>query len=151
MRQPVFEDLMDTIQKAVLIAHTLIAISIIALVLLQRGKGADAGAAFGAGASGTVFGSRGSGSFFSRATAVLATAFFATSLTLAYLSSQRVATDESLIDPTVVTEEQVEAAEQPLEAVNDDGVPALEDEVASDGDVPVLDDEVVEDESAGNE
>ena len=142
---------MDTIQKAVLIAHTLIAISIIALVLLQRGKGADAGAAFGAGASGTVFGSRGSGSFFSRATAVLATAFFATSLTLAYLSSQRVATDESLIDPTVVTEEQVEAAEQPLEAVNDDGVPALEDEVASDGDVPVLDDEVVEDESAGNE
>ena len=66
---------METIQKFMLITHTLIALAIIALVLLQRGKGADAGAAFGAGASGTVFGARGSGSFFSRATAVLATAF----------------------------------------------------------------------------
>ena len=101
---------METIQKSVLIAHTLIALGIIALVLLQRGKGADAGAAFGAGASGTVFGSRGSGSFFSRATAVLATAFFATSLTLAYLSSQRVDTGESLIDTSQVLEEQVEEA-----------------------------------------
>ena len=81
---------MDTIHKAVLIGHTLIALFIIILVLMQRGKGADAGAAFGAGASGTVFGSRGSSSFFSRATAVLATAFFASSLTLAYMSSQRV-------------------------------------------------------------
>ena len=67
---------MDTLQKSVLIAHTLIALLIIVLVLLQRGKGADAGAAFGAGASGTVFGARGSSSFFSRATAVCATAFF---------------------------------------------------------------------------
>ena len=142
---------MDTIQKAVLIAHTLIAIGIIALVLLQRGKGADAGAAFGAGASGTVFGSRGSGSFFSRATAVLATAFFATSLTLAYLSSQRVSTDESLIDPTVVTDEQPDIGGAPVEAEIDDGVPALEDTAASDGDVPVLEEEVVEDESASNE
>jgi preprotein translocase subunit SecG len=83
------ENLMDTMHKSVLIAHTLIALGIIALVLLQRGKGADAGAAFGAGASGTVFGSRGASSFFSRATAVLATAFFVSSLTLAYMSSQR--------------------------------------------------------------
>ena len=70
---------MDTIQKAVLIGHTLIALLIIVLVLLQRGKGADAGAAFGSGASGTVFGSRGSTSFFSRATAICATIFFITS------------------------------------------------------------------------
>ena len=80
---------MDTIQRIVLIGHTLVAIMIIVLVLLQRGKGADAGAAFGSGASGTVFGARGSGSFFSRMTAVLATTFFATSLGLAYISSQR--------------------------------------------------------------
>ena len=60
---------MDTIQRTFEIGHTLIAVLIIVLVLLQRGKGADAGAAFGAGASGTVFGSRGSSSFFSRATA----------------------------------------------------------------------------------
>jgi preprotein translocase subunit SecG len=89
---------MDTMQKGVLIAHTLIALGIIALVLMQRGKGADAGAAFGAGASGTVFGSRGSSSFFSRATAVLATAFFVSSLTLAYMSSQRSTGPTSLLD-----------------------------------------------------
>ena len=67
---------MTTIQTVVLIGHTVIALLIIILVLMQRGKGADAGAAFGAGASGTVFGSRGSSNFFSRATAVLATVFF---------------------------------------------------------------------------
>jgi preprotein translocase subunit SecG len=66
-----------------------LAVAIIALVLLQRGKGADAGAAFGAGASGTVFGSRGTTSFLSRTTAILATLFFLTSLGLAYLAGQR--------------------------------------------------------------
>jgi len=132
---------METIQKAVLIAHTLIAIGIIVLVLLQRGKGADAGAAFGAGASGTVFGSRGSGSFFSRMTAILATAFFASSLTLAYLSSQRVSTDESLIDPAAMVEEADEAAAEPA---IDDNVPALDDAPAGDGEVPALDDAVEE-------
>jgi preprotein translocase subunit SecG len=150
-RQPVFEDLMETIHKAVLIAHTLFAIGIIALVLLQRGKGADAGAAFGAGASGTVFGSRGSGSFFSRATAVLATAFFATSLTLAYLSAQGVTTDESLIDPSAAIEERAETAEKPAEDVVDDTVPALENATESNGEVPVLEEEMVDEDSAGNE
>jgi preprotein translocase subunit SecG len=58
-------------------------------VLLQRGKGADAGAGFGAGASGTVFGARGSANFLSRTTAVLATLFFLTSLGLTYLFSQQ--------------------------------------------------------------
>jgi preprotein translocase subunit SecG len=75
----------------VLITHVLIAAMIVALVLLQRGKGADAGTGFGAGASGTVFGARGSATFFSRATAVLATLFFVTSLALAYLATQRTA------------------------------------------------------------
>ncbi len=89
---------MNTTQTVVLMAHTVIAIVIIVLVLLQRGKGADAGAAFGAGASGTVFGSRGSSNFFSRATAVLATMFFASSLALAYLSSQEAERPESLIE-----------------------------------------------------
>lgn len=89
---------MNTTQTVVLIVHTFIAIMIIVLVLLQRGKGADAGAAFGAGASGTVFGARGSANFFSRATAVLATAFFASSLILAYLSSQQADRPASLIE-----------------------------------------------------
>jgi preprotein translocase subunit SecG len=77
------------LQTIVLVAHVGIALLIIGLVLLQRGKGADAGTGFGAGASGTVFGARGSATFFSRATGVLATLFFATSLTLAYLATQQ--------------------------------------------------------------
>ncbi len=104
---------MTTMQQVVLIGHTLIAILIIVLVLLQRGKGADAGAGFGAGASGTVFGARGSSSFFSRATAVLATAFFVSSLTLAYLSSQRTTGPTSLLDDAPAVEQEAEAV--PLE------------------------------------
>lgn len=132
---------MDTISKAVLITHTLIALGIITLVLLQRGKGADAGAGFGAGASGTVFGARGSGSFFSRATAVLATAFFVSSLTLAYLSAQRAEGPESLLEGAPIIEEQVDEesvqneemplADMPsLEPAEDAGqLPAVEDEL----------------------
>jgi preprotein translocase subunit SecG len=67
------------------IVQVLSAVGLVGLILLQHGKGADAGAAFGSGASGTVFGSRGSANFLSRATAWLATVFFAVSLALAYL------------------------------------------------------------------
>ena len=73
-----------------LVVHVFACIGLIALVLLQHGKGADAGAAFGSGASSTVFGARGSASFLTRGTAGLATLFFATSLMLAYLAAQRV-------------------------------------------------------------
>jgi len=131
---------MDSMQTTILIIHTLIALSIVALVLIQRGKGADAGAAFGSGASGTVFGSRGSTSFFSRATAVLATAFFATSLTLAYISSQRSGAPESLLEglPETVIEEQVPV----VEPADDDEVPALEVEgiapIVEDAEIPAL-------------
>ena len=76
------------LHNIVLVVHVLIAVAIIGLVLLQQGKGADAGAAFGSGASSTVFGSRGSGSFLTRATAILAALFFATSLSLAYIAKQ---------------------------------------------------------------
>ena len=138
---------MDTIQKAVLIAHTLIALLIIVLVLLQRGKGADAGAAFGAGASGTVFGARGSSSFFSRATAVCATLFFVSSLTLAYLSSQSQTAPTSLLEGAPVVEEvtdivpelnddmpvedmpSLEPTEDPVESID---LPELEEEPAGD-------------------
>lgn len=71
------------------VVQVLVAIALIALVLLQHGKGADAGAAFGSGASGTVFGAKGSANFLSTATAWLATAFFAISLALAYFVSVR--------------------------------------------------------------
>ena len=117
---------MDTIQKAVLIAHTLIALLIIVLVLLQRGKGADAGAAFGAGASGTVFGARGSSSFFSRATAVCATAFFVSSLWLAYLSSQATSAPASLLDEAPAVEAPVEEAPELSEEMPVSDLPSLE-------------------------
>jgi len=80
---------MNWVQTLAVVMHVLLAAGIIGLVLLQRGKGADAGAGFGAGASGTVFGARGSGSFLSRTTAILATLFFLTSLGLSYLFSQQ--------------------------------------------------------------
>ena len=80
---------MNWLQTLAVVFHVLLAVAIIGIVLLQRGKGADAGAGFGAGASGTVFGARGSASFLSRTTAVLATLFFLTSLGLTYLFSQQ--------------------------------------------------------------
>ncbi len=117
---------MDTIQKAVLITHTLIALLIIVLVLLQRGKGADAGAAFGAGASGTVFGARGSASFFSRATAVCATAFFVSSLALAYLSSQATQAPDSLLEGAPIIEEEVDMAPDLSEEMPVSDMPTIE-------------------------
>lgn len=91
-----------------LVIHIIIAVAIVALILLQQGKGADAGAAFGGGASGTVFGSQGSASFLSRSTAVLAALFFATSLALAYLAGEKAA-PTSVVDK-VKTEQQIEQA-----------------------------------------
>lgn len=76
-------------EALILVLHVLAAIAIIALVLLQQGKGADAGASFGGGASQTVFGGQGSGSFFGKMTAVFALIFFLTSFSLAYFASEQ--------------------------------------------------------------
>ena len=73
----------------VIVLHVLIALAIIGLVLLQHGKGADMGSGFGGGASGSLFGATGSANFLSRATAVLATLFFISSLGLAYLATNK--------------------------------------------------------------
>ena len=72
------------------ILHILSAVSVIVLVLLQHGKGADMGAAFGSGASGSLFGASGSANFLSRTTGILAGVFFITSLSLTYLSSHKI-------------------------------------------------------------
>ena len=80
---------MENINAILLILQVLFSVSLITLVLLQHGKGADAGAAFGSGASATVFGAKGSGNFLTKSTAIIAALFFATSLTLAYLASHR--------------------------------------------------------------
>ncbi|MDX1823104.1 MAG: preprotein translocase subunit SecG [Thiohalomonadales bacterium] len=78
------------IYNIILAVFVVVSVALVALILIQQGKGAEAGAAFGSGASGTVFGARGSASFLTRATAILATLFFILSLTLAYLSNQQV-------------------------------------------------------------
>ncbi|MDH3635330.1 MAG: preprotein translocase subunit SecG [Gammaproteobacteria bacterium] len=99
---------MENINSILLIAQVLLSISLIALILIQHGKGADAGAAFGSGASATVFGARGSGNFLSRATTAVAILFFCVCLALAYVTTNReipdgvtgsVTTQESMVVP----------------------------------------------------
>lgn len=76
-------------EKLVLVIHVLASIGVIGLVLLQHGKGADMGASFGSGASGSLFGVSGSANFLSRATAIFVAIFFCTSLSLAYMASHK--------------------------------------------------------------
>lgn len=76
-------------ESIIWVIHSLAALGVIGLVLLQHGKGADMGAAFGSGASGSLFGVSGTTNFLSRSTAVLVAVFFTTSLTLAYISGHR--------------------------------------------------------------
>jgi preprotein translocase subunit SecG len=118
------------VQTLILVVHVLASIALVTLVLLQHGKGADAGAAFGSGASQTVFGARGSGSFLTRATALLATVFFATSLSLAYIYGKRVehksVTEKIELPPTSTAP--LEAPEAPRPKTPPSGpsdVPAL--------------------------
>lgn len=92
---------MNWLFSVVLTVHILAALGIIGLVLMQHGKGADMGAAFGSGASGSLFGASGSANFLSRTTAVLAAIFFVTSLTLAYVASQKPKTGGSVMRETV--------------------------------------------------
>jgi len=80
---------MENINSLLSVAQVLLSVSLIALILMQHGKGADAGAAFGSGASASVFGARGSGNFLSKATAIIAALFFIVCLSLAYVSSNR--------------------------------------------------------------
>jgi preprotein translocase subunit SecG len=87
-----------------LIFHVLIGAGVVGLVLLQHGKGADMGAAFGSGSAGSLFGSSGSANFLSRATAIMATIFFLTSLGLTYMGSNRGQT-QGVIERTKAGEE----------------------------------------------
>lgn len=117
------------VYNIILAAFVLVSVALVALILIQQGKGADAGAAFGSGASGTVFGSRGSASFLTRTTGILATLFFLLSLSLAYLSNQQV-------KPTSVLE-QVQQQETSSEGMPASDIPAVEKETpAPTSDVP---------------
>ena len=95
---------METI---LLIVHVLLSITVIGLVLVQHGKGAEAGAAFGSGASATVFGARGSGSFLTRLTTIIVTLFFVSSIGLFILASQRPSGNIGSIIDSVTSEKSV--------------------------------------------
>ncbi len=116
-------------EKIVLIVHLLAAIAIIALILLQQGKGATAGASFGGGASQTVFGSEGSGNFFTRATSLFALVFFCTSFGLAIMAKNSVRVVDSAI-PTAV--ESVASDIPTAEAIIESDIPSVE------SDMPVI-------------
>jgi len=111
---------MENLNSLLSMAQVLLSIVLITLVLIQHGKGADAGAAFGSGASGSVFGARGSGNFLSTSTGVVATLFFIVCLSLAYVGSHREAPDSIMQSVTAVESEQ----EQAITGDNQDIPPA---------------------------
>src|SRR5688572_5973967 len=89
-------------QQLLIIIHILVSFALVGLVLLQHGKGADVGASFGSGASQTMFGSQGSGSFLVKVTGILAAIFFATSLSLGYLATHHLAVDKQTVDSALL-------------------------------------------------
>lgn len=99
---------METI---VIVVHLLVALGIIGLILMQQGKGAEAGAAFGGGASQTVFGSQGGSNFFAKATAILAFVFFATSFSLAIIAKEKTSAP---IDAGIPVVEEIAESEIPV-------------------------------------
>jgi len=115
---------MDFWMKVLLAVHVLIALSIIGLVLLQHGKGADMGSGFGGGASGSLFGATGSANFLSRTTAVLATVFFISSLGLAYLATNKPKSGASVMESV---------KEQPAKPISPSDVPVPKEPAAPEG------------------
>lgn len=121
-------------QTILVVVHLFLAIGLVGLILVQHGKGADMGAAFGSGASASVFGSSGAGNFLSRATAILATLFFITSLALAYFA-MNTGENESIMEDSAVP-----AIEQAAPAAVTEDVPVVPEQkaAASQGDVPAI-------------
>ena len=123
------------LETVIIIVHLVVALGMVGFVLIQQGKGAETGASFGSGASGTVFGSQGSSNFLSRLTAVLATVFFATSLGLAFYATDRANSiaQLGLPDPAVL---EVKSQSVPSQ----DDIPLVEDEAAEalESDIPVV-------------
>ena len=123
-------------ESILVVVHLLLAIGLVVLILMQHGKGADMGAAFGSGASASVFGSRGAANFLSRSTAVLATVFFITSLALAYFAMQSSEPEtlmEGVVAPAAVEQESDLPPIGDLPVVPE--VPATDD---APGDVPQI-------------
>ena len=117
---------MNTLFTLLLVVHIAVALGVIGLVLVQHGKGADMGAAFGSGASGSLFGATGSANFLSRSTAALAAIFFVTSLALAYIQSNKPKTSSSVMENAVNSS----SVPAPAAASNDEK-PAVENAAVS--------------------
>ncbi len=119
---------MEMLQTVLLVIQVFVAVTLIGFILIQHGKGADAGAAFGSGASSTVFGSQGSGNFLTRITTVLAAAFLLNSLALGYLATQREAPasimEKSAVQVPVTVEEQLPGIPEQPPVNMDDDLPA---------------------------
>ncbi|KZZ43757.1 preprotein translocase subunit SecG [Oleiphilus sp. HI0118] len=104
---------MEFLETSVIVVHILVSLALVVLVLLQQGKGAEAGASFGGGASQTVFGSQGSGNFLTQSTKWLAVVFFATSIGLAYIAKEQAALSVQAAT-TLVPVDQVEGDAEPV-------------------------------------
>jgi preprotein translocase subunit SecG len=109
-------------ESLLLVVHVIVAATLVGFVLLQHGKGADMGAAFGSGSSGSLFGAAGSANFLSRTTAVLATVFFLTSLALTYLAANRTAPKDLMLQGT--TQKAAEPASKSSEIPQPAAAPA---------------------------
>lgn len=120
---------MEILQTVMLAVHVLTAVAIVVLVLLQQGKGADMGAAFGTGSAGSVFGAAGSANFLSRSTAVAATVFFATSVGLTYYGAKAPSVSGGIMQGVTAP-----AKEEP--AKKDGAAPAAPKQEAPKQDVP---------------
>ncbi len=103
--------------QTVLIFHVIAALSVIGLVLIQQGKGSDIGAAFGAGASNTVFGSQGSGGFLFKATGGFAALFFSTSLGLGYIAAKQYSASNTLISSKTIQKKVIDDVPAPLKTL----------------------------------
>lgn len=128
---------MNYLFSIILTVHILAALGIIGLVLMQHGKGADMGAAFGSGASGSLFGASGSANFLSRTTGILAAVFFCTNLSLAYIASHKPKTSGSIMQETVKSEPapaaaNTGAAADKKPAISGTAVPPASDSKAKD-------------------
>ncbi|OKY26298.1 preprotein translocase subunit SecG [Thalassotalea sp. PP2-459] len=123
--------------QVLIVVYLIVAICLIGLVLLQQGKGADMGASFGAGSSGTIFGSSGSGNFLTRATTWLAIAFFAISLVLGNLTANRVKSGDEWNDLAAPTEQTaIESSVESAADANDEVPTATEAKKNNDSEIP---------------
>ena len=126
---------MEMFETIVVVVHVLVSLGLIGLIMIQQGKGAEAGASFGGGASQTVFGSQGSGNFLTKTTKYLAVIFFATSISLAVIAKQRSEVSTQQVLPTASIAEEMQSSDvatesdvvaESVEAASDDANVELE-------------------------